>query len=111
MSDFFDLLKSQHLFFESGQTKSYDFRLSALTDLENALIHREHLILAALKKDLNKAPFESYATELIWSMPLRFLDLVLVNSFHNLSPDATQKNPFNPLTPHSQKSSPQRMAL
>lgn len=63
MSDFFDLLKSQHLFFESGQTKSYDFRLSALTDLENALIHRERLILAALKKDLNKAPFESYATE------------------------------------------------
>ncbi|WP_374285821.1 aldehyde dehydrogenase [Lactococcus sp.] len=64
MNDYLSLVKKQGRFFNSGQTKSLAFRLSALTKLETAILNNEQDILDALATDLSKAAFESYATEI-----------------------------------------------
>ena len=57
------LIALQREYFESGATRLLSFRLKALLNLQKALKDKEELIEAALKSDLNKAPFESYMTE------------------------------------------------
>ncbi|SHO44348.1 aldehyde dehydrogenase [Anaerocolumna xylanovorans] len=58
------LLKAQRYFYEKGKTRDIDFRIRQLLRLKSSIIKNEEEILKALKKDLNKAPFESYATEI-----------------------------------------------
>ncbi|MHA4843218.1 aldehyde dehydrogenase family protein [Flavitalea antarctica] len=50
-------------YFDSGATKSIDFRISQLKMLKQLVINSEALIAAALEKDLHKSQEEAYATE------------------------------------------------
>ncbi|THB70242.1 MAG: aldehyde dehydrogenase [Gammaproteobacteria bacterium] len=58
------VVKSQREYFESGATRSYKFRIAQLKKLRKAIKDYELEFTAALKTDLGKAPFESYATEI-----------------------------------------------
>lgn len=58
-----ETIEKQRLFFEKGRTKDIDFRIEKLKMLRRLIIENEQEIMEALKKDLNKAPFESYETE------------------------------------------------
>ena len=53
----------QRIYFQTGATKSVDFRLNALRKLKSAIQNNEAKINQALKEDLNKSSFESYMTE------------------------------------------------
>jgi len=64
MLDFSTILQKQRMFFATGNTKDVRFRVDCLKKLERWIRHHDEDILAALKTDLNKPPFESYATEI-----------------------------------------------
>lgn len=64
MIDFTSILIKERQFFSSGLTKKLLFRLEMLEKLEKWIRVNDVQILDALKSDLNKAPFESYATEI-----------------------------------------------
>ena len=63
MNHFSDILQKQHAFFTTGRTKDVNFRIESLKKLERWIVHHDAEIMAALKADLNKPPFEAYATE------------------------------------------------
>lgn len=63
MSDVKEIIKKQRAYFESGRTLDISFRLKMLKLLQKAIYEHEKDILDAIKKDLNKAPFEAYETE------------------------------------------------
>lgn len=58
-----ELVARQRAYFETGVTRPLPFRLEALRKLQKALRDNEDLIADALKKDLNKAPMETYMCE------------------------------------------------
>ncbi|SHK47570.1 aldehyde dehydrogenase (NAD+) [Anaerocolumna jejuensis DSM 15929] len=64
MEDVTVLLNSQRRFYGTGKTRNIDFRIRQLVRLRESIIKNEADIMEALKKDLNKAPFEAYATEI-----------------------------------------------
>ncbi|MBS5822239.1 MAG: aldehyde dehydrogenase [Clostridium argentinense] len=64
MRDIKDLVDIQREYFYTKETLSIDFRLKQLILLKNIIKKNEDKILEALNKDLNKANFEGYATEL-----------------------------------------------
>lgn len=64
MQDTVSIIEKQRSFFAEGKTKDVNYRLRHLQSLGEAIHKHEEDILDALKKDLNKAPFEAYATEL-----------------------------------------------
>jgi len=59
-----ELLSSLRTFFNSGETRPYEFRKKQLLSLKNVLVAHEQEIYDALYKDLKKSPEESYAAEL-----------------------------------------------
>ena len=59
-----DIIAAQRRYFNSGATRSTDFRRRMLARLEEAVRRHEAELLAALKADLNKTAFEGYETEL-----------------------------------------------
>ncbi len=61
--DITGLVARQRAYFNSGATRSPEFRLDALRKLRDAILRNENLINSALKKDLNKTPTETYMTE------------------------------------------------
>jgi len=63
VQDISSVISKQRSFFESGQTMNVRYRISYLKKLGAAIHLHEKDILEALHKDLNKAPFEAYATE------------------------------------------------
>lgn len=71
------LLERQRSFFEKGSTRNIDFRIRQLLHLKKSIKNNEPQILEALKKDLNKSPFESYATEV--GMVLEEINYLLKN--------------------------------
>ena len=62
--NYFDLLRQQREFFQSGKTKSIDFRLVQLKTLKQAIVEYENAINEALQADLNKPVVETYLTEI-----------------------------------------------
>lgn len=64
MRDIKDLVDIQRKYFYTGETLNIDFRFKQLALLKDIIIKNEEKILEALNKDLNKANFEGYATEL-----------------------------------------------
>ena len=64
MNDIKTILRAQHAFFHTGRTKGISFRITQLKKLRTMLQANESDILAALKADLNKSPFEAYETEI-----------------------------------------------
>ena len=63
MSEIKEILEAQHKYFYTGETKKLAFRIAMLKRLEEAVIRHEKELLLALQKDLAKAPFEGYETE------------------------------------------------
>jgi aldehyde dehydrogenase (NAD+) len=63
MNEIRNTLAAQEQFFKSGQTKDLNFRLENINRLKKGIIQNEAAIMAALKKDLCKSPYESYLTE------------------------------------------------
>ena len=59
-----DIIRKQRDFFYTGQTKDVNFRLEQLKTLKQAVTENKEAIINALKADLNKPEFESYATEI-----------------------------------------------
>ena len=57
------LLSRQRAFFQSGKTRSIDFRLAQLKKLRQAIESLEGEITAALRRDLGKSDFEAYTSE------------------------------------------------
>lgn len=58
-----NILNEQKNFFETGKTRNIEFRIEMLQKLKTAILTNEQNLNDALKKDLNKSPFESYQTE------------------------------------------------
>lgn len=58
------MLAEHRDYFQTGETRSIDFRIAQLEKLKNAIQINEKLIVEALYKDLHKSEFESYATEI-----------------------------------------------
>jgi len=58
------LITGQRDFFSSSRTKDIGFRIEQLKTLEKAIKANEKNILEALKRDLSKPEFESYAAEI-----------------------------------------------
>lgn len=59
-----NIINTQREFFSSGKTKNIDFRIKQLKTLKQAVVENATSIVAALKADLNKPQFETYATEI-----------------------------------------------
>lgn len=58
------IVKKQRGYFKQGNTRDVDFRLKNLSILTDKIKKYEADIIEALKEDLNKSEFESYATEI-----------------------------------------------
>lgn len=63
-SEISQIIREQRLFFATGRTKDVAFRLEQLKVLRKAVLDNQAAIIEALKADLNKPIFESYATEI-----------------------------------------------
>lgn len=61
---FSKLTEVQKQFFETGRTRDLAFRIGQLQLLADAMRKNETVLEEALKKDLGKSAFESYATEI-----------------------------------------------
>lgn len=61
---FSKLTEAQKQFFETGRTRDLAFRICQLQLLADAMRKYETVLEEALKKDLGKSAFESYATEI-----------------------------------------------
>ena len=59
-----DMVKAQRKFYSTGNTKSYSFRMKALSRLRKAILNNEDILYDALASDLNKTKHEAYLCEL-----------------------------------------------
>jgi len=59
-----ELVAAQRAYFESGATRSVDFRLQQLANFKKAILDHEGGIYEALKRDFNKPVFETYTSEI-----------------------------------------------
>lgn len=64
MKEITEILKQQRKYFAQGKTMPVATRKEYLRKLGQAITIHEKEILEALRKDLNKAPFEAYGTEI-----------------------------------------------
>ena len=78
-------LQTMQLHFESGVTRSHQFRLQKLKDLKKAIIDFEEEIYAALFYDLKKSKEESYATEI--GLTLSEINLAIKNVKRWMEPE------------------------
>jgi acyl-CoA reductase-like NAD-dependent aldehyde dehydrogenase len=62
--DFASIIARQRAFFQSGATRSTDFRLAQLRNLQSMLESHETELLAALHADLGKSAHEAYTSEI-----------------------------------------------
>ncbi|MDZ8051772.1 MAG: aldehyde dehydrogenase [Aulosira sp. ZfuVER01] len=59
-----DIIRKQRDFFQTCKTKDVNFRIAQLKKLKQAILDNEQAIVQALKADLHKPEFETYATEI-----------------------------------------------
>jgi aldehyde dehydrogenase (NAD+) len=62
--DLFRLIRRQRDYFDSGATRSLDYRRAQLRKLHDALVVSEPALLSALHADLRKSPQEAYTAEI-----------------------------------------------
>ena len=55
-----EAIQKQREFFQTGQTKSLDFRLAQLQRLKESIIEYQDAIVESVKADLGRPPFEAY---------------------------------------------------
>ena len=58
------ILDKQRTYFNTGATRTLDFRIEKLSILKKSILKNEKQILEALWSDLHKSEFEAYATEI-----------------------------------------------
>ncbi|HEV7782730.1 MAG TPA: aldehyde dehydrogenase family protein, partial [Chitinophagaceae bacterium] len=56
-------LETLRRYFDSGATRSYDFRREQLEKLKRSILEHEQDLYDALRADLNKSPEETWVTE------------------------------------------------
>jgi aldehyde dehydrogenase (NAD+) len=98
MSDIKIIVQKQKDFFGTHITKEYKYRYHQLKKLRFAIHRYEEEILEALKKDLNKARFEGYVTEI--GMVLEEISFILKHLKRWMKP----KRVKTPLTQFPSKS-------
>ena len=59
-----EIIAKQRQFFQTGKTRNVTFRIAQLKILKQLVIENKTAIIQALKADLRKPEFESYATEI-----------------------------------------------
>ncbi len=59
-----EAFESKREFFDAGNTKSYEFRVTQLKALKKAIMENENEILDALYKDMHKPKFEAFTSEI-----------------------------------------------
>ncbi|MDD1416174.1 hypothetical protein MEN41_16560, partial [Dolichospermum sp. ST_con] len=59
-----EIIAKQRQFFQTGKTKDITFRIAQLKILKQLVIENKEVIIQALKADLHKPEFETYATEI-----------------------------------------------
>jgi aldehyde dehydrogenase (NAD+) len=64
MNDIKRILDKQRTYFNTGATRTLDFRIEKLNILKKSIQKNEKQILEALWSDLHKSEFEAYATEI-----------------------------------------------
>jgi len=64
MTVFGELIQRQRDFFRTGQTKQIQYRINALKMLRESIQANENKIFSALREDLGKSEFESFAGEI-----------------------------------------------
>ncbi len=64
MNNINEIIKAQRAYYDTGATRSLSFRKEQLQKMRRWIHAHEEEIYEALRKDLNKAPFEAYATEM-----------------------------------------------
>ncbi len=64
MNEYEEVLDLQKQFFDTGDTKKVEFRISQLKKLKNLLTENEDRLIDAVNKDFKKSAFETYATEI-----------------------------------------------
>jgi len=57
-------IEKMKVFFDSNSTKDIEFRLNNLKKLKQLILDNEEFLMTALKRDLNKSFFESFETEI-----------------------------------------------
>lgn len=70
-----ELIKKQHTFFKTGQTKDVAFRKASLVRFRESIKNRENQIIDALSADFSKPAFETVATEI--SIVIQELNLAI----------------------------------
>jgi aldehyde dehydrogenase (NAD+) len=88
-----EILQNQRTFFSTSSTKALSLRIASLRKLEHWIRGRHEEILTVLKQDLNKPPFEAYATEV--GVVLAELKLVLKKLKRWSSPKRVASNLIN----------------
>jgi len=91
-TNFLQLIQQQQAYFQTGETRSVQFRLKQLRKLRDVVVQNEALIFEALKTDLHKSEFESYATE------IGFVLEELSYHIRNLKKWAKPRRVKNPIT-------------
>src|SRR5215203_567579 len=86
-------LESLRRNFNTGVTKSYDFRKEQLKKLKKAIILHEQDLYDALYADLKKSPEESWVTEI--GLVLSELKVALRNLRDWMNPDSVSTNLLN----------------
>lgn len=86
-------VKSQRVFFESGETKNIDFRISKLKLLKKLIIEKEKEIIEAIKKDLGRCEFENYIHDA--DFVLKEIDFMLKNIKKLAKPQKVKSLPFS----------------
>ena len=86
-----NIVNLQREYFYSGQTKTYNFRISNLKKLRKIIEESEDDILLALSKDLGKSNFESYTTEVF--LLYEEIDMAIENLKNWMNP-IKEKTPF-----------------
>ena len=59
-----EIVSLQRSYFNTGVTRSYEFRIDHLRKFKDTILRYEERIFEALKKDFNKPVFETYTTEI-----------------------------------------------
>lgn len=88
-----DNLYKMRAYFQSGATLDYAFRKEQLRKLKEAIVQNEAAIFEALKKDLDKSPEESYATEV--GLVLAEISVALRNLEKWMRPEKLKTNLVN----------------
>ena len=86
-----EIVSKQYEFFDTSVTHSYEFRINELQKLKKKIKKFENQFNAALKKNLGKSVFESYATE------VGFILHDLTNTIKNLKKWMKPKKVKTPL--------------